>query len=361
MRRRSASSEAARKASRRLALRLTLLVLLVSGVGCSVVPAGRAPAPSAAPAWPRAPAAPRIRYVRSIATAADWGIEKSGLRRLLDGITGQAQMRFVRPTGVAERGNVLFVADPGAQALFILDAQRHRMLKLSRLGDDTLVSPVAVALGPADTVFLADSWLKKIFVVDREGKHQRVIADPGWSRPAALAYDAARERLYVADSMAHRIGVYAPDGGRVRAFGANGQRDGEFNSPTHLGLAADGSLLVTDALNFRIQVFDATGTFVRKIGRAGDGAGDFAAPKGVAADRAGHVYVADALFSAVQIFNRDGGLLLGFGDLGTRAGQFSLPGGLFMSPSDTLFVADSFNQRIQVFQYIDASTKEDEP
>ena len=347
--------------SRGLARGLIALAILLPG--CTVPPAERQPAPAqgAVPAWPRPPAAARIRYVRSIASAKDWGIATSGIRRLMDAITGQAETRFIRPTGVAERGGVLFVADPGARALFILDAERRRMLKVNRVGDDVLVSPVAVALGPGDTVFLVDSWLKKVFLVDREGRRQRSIADAAWARPAALAYDAARERLYVADSMAHRVGVYAVDGSQVRAFGSNGRQDGEFNSPTHLALAGDGSLLVTDALNFRIQVFDATGNFLRKMGRAGDGAGDFAAPKGVAADRLGHIYVADALFSVVQIFDRDGALLLGFGDVGTRAGQFSLPGGLFMSPSDTLYVADSYNQRIQVFQYVEPGAKEGEP
>lgn len=348
---------------RRLALHLAMLVMLLPAGGCTVPQAERRPAQEevAAPAWPRPPAPARIRHVRSVARAEDWGIAKSGIRRLMDAITGQADSRFVRPTGVAERGGVLFVADPGARALFILDRERGRVLKINRLGDDALVSPVAVALGPGDTVFLADSWLKKVFVVDRDGRRQRSIADAGWARPVGLAYEAARDRLYVADSMAHRIGVYAADGSRVHAFGSNGRGDGQFNSPTHLGLGADGSLLVTDALNFRIQVFDGAGNFLRKMGHAGDGAGDFAAPKGVVADRLGHVYVADALFNAVQIFNGDGALLLGFGDSGMRAGQFSLPGGLFMSPSDTLYVADSYNQRIQVFQYLDASPKEDEP
>jgi hypothetical protein len=333
-----------------------MLALLLAADGCSAPPAKTPPgeAPAASLVWPRPPAPPRMRYLRSVAGAQDWGIGKSGLRRLLDAITGQTEAHFVRPTGVAERRDVLFVADPGAQALFILDAGRHRLLMVNRLGEEALVSPVAVALGPADTVFLVDSWLKKVFAVDAEGRLQRVVVDRGLARPAAVAYDAARERLYLADSMAHQIVVYAADGRRLNAFGANGRRDGEFNSPTHLALAADGSLLVTDALNFRVQVFDPAGKFLRKMGQPGDGAGDFAAPKGVAADRFGHIYVADALFNAVQIFDRDGALLLGVGELGTRAGQFSLPGGLFMGPSDRLYVADSYNQRIQVFQYLPA-------
>jgi DNA-binding beta-propeller fold protein YncE len=333
---------------------LALLIILLSSGSCAVPPTDRSTKEAlAAPlVWPKSPAPARIRYVRSIDGAEDWGIAKGFFGRLLDSLTGQADSRFVRPTGVVERAGVLFVADPGAQALFIFDATRQRVLTVDRLGEELLVSPVAVALGPADTVFLVDSWLKKVFVIDREGKLRRTLVDQRWARPAAAAYDVVRERLYVADSMAHQILVYAADGSQLKTFGGNGRQDGEFNSPTHLALAGDGTLLVTDALNFRIQFFDPAGNFLRKMGGAGDGAGDFAAPKGVAVDQFGQIYVADALFNAVQIFNREGALLLGLGELGTRAGQFSLPGGLFIDPLDTLYVADAYNRRIQVFRHL---------
>jgi DNA-binding beta-propeller fold protein YncE len=342
---------------------LALLIIVLSSGSCAVPPADR-PAKqelAAALVWPKSPELARMRYVRSIDGAEDWGIAKGFFERLRDSLTGQADSRFVRPTGVVERAGVLFVADPGAQALFIFDATRQRVLTVDRLGEELLVSPVAVALGPADTVFLVDSWLKKVFVIDREGKLRRTLADQRWARPAAAAYDTARDRLYVADSMAHQILVYAADGSQLKTFGGNGRENGEFNSPTHLALAGDGNLLVTDALNFRIQIFDPAGNFLRKMGGAGDGAGDFAAPKGVAVDHFGQIYVADALFNAVQIFSREGALLLGLGEFGTRAGQFSLPGGLFIDPLDTLYVADAYNQRIQVFRHLPETVKESAP
>lgn len=346
--------------SGRVLLLLTMLIALLSSGGCAVPPADQQSkeALNVSLVWPKPPAAPRIRYLRSIVGAEDWGITKSFMGRFMDVLTGQRDSHFVRPTGVVERGGVLFVADPGAQALFIFDAGQRRVLKVDRVGKEMLVSPVAVALGPADTVFLVDSWLKKIFAIDRNGKLQRVVVRQGLMRPAAVAYDAARERLYVADSMAHQILVYAPDGSPLKTFGANGRQDGQFNSPTHLALAGDGRLLVTDALNFRIQIFDPAGNFQQKMGRPGDGAGDFAAPKGLAVDRLGQIYVVDALFNAVQIFDRNGALLLGFGEFGTRAGQFSIPGGLFIDPLDTLYVADAYNQRIQVFQHLPEAVKE---
>ena len=312
----------------------------------------------AAPVWPRPPAQARIRYERSITAAKDWGVAKSFFGRLADAFTGERDGAFIRPTGVVERDGLLFVADAGAQALFIFDAVKHRVVRVERLGADTLVSPVAVALGAESTVYLADSALRKVFAVGPEGRLLRVVADTGLARPAAVAYDEVRRRLYVADSMGHRVAVYSPDGTQLGTIGRNGRGDGEFNSPTHLALASDGRLFVTDALNFRIQIFDAAGVFQRKLGRHGDGAGDFAAPKGIGLDAAGNLYVVDALFNAVQIFDGDGALLLGFGEFGTGVGQFSIPGGLFIGRSNKIYVADAYNRRVQVFEHIATLTPE---
>ncbi len=334
---------------------VTVLATLLFTGGCGAPSPVKAPKEEVSPelvVWPKPPAEPRIRYVRSISAPHDAGIEKSWFRRMIDALAGRGEEHFVRPTGVAERDQVLYVADPGAQALWILDPPQNRFVKVEQLGRETLASPVAVALGPDGAVFVADTWLKKVFLLDRQGKLIRIAAEEGLERPAGLAYDAATRRLYVADSARHRIAVYGPDGGLNGTWGQRGVRNGEFNSPTHLALDRTGALLVTDALNFRIQAFDREGRFLWKLGRHGDGSGDFAAPKGLAADSEGHVYVVDALFDAVQIFERDGTLLLAFGEQGTQAGQFWLPGGIFITPRDQIYVADAYNQRVQVLRFL---------
>lgn len=327
------------------------LVLFASGCRAPAPTQAVEAAPAAALVWPSPPAEPRIRYLRSVSRPNEWGIARPFLRRMMDALIGRGEEHFIRPTGVAERDGVLYVADPGAQALWILDSAQNRFVKVMQVGEDALALPVAVAVRPDGAVFVADTWLRKVFLLDREGKLIRVAAGEGLARPAGLAYDAATQRLYVVDSANHRIAVYGPGGALIRTWGQRGIEDGEFNHPTHLALDRTGTLLVTDALNFRAQAFDQEGRFLWKLGRPGDGSGDFAAPKGLAADSEGHVYVVDALFDAVQIFERDGTLLLAFGERGTRAGQFWLPGGLFITPQNQIYVADAYNQRIQVFAF----------
>ncbi len=334
---------------------MIVVVTLLFASGCGAPSPVKAPKEEVSPelpVWPKPPAEPRVRFLRSISGPHDVGIEKPLFRRMIDALAGRGEEHFIRPTGVAERDGVLYVADPGAQALWILDPTENRFIKVDRVGEAALASPVAVAVRPDGAVFLADTVLKKVFLLDRGGKLIRIAAEEGLTRPAGLAYDAAMERLYVVDSAEHRIAVYGPDAALIRTWGRGGSRDAEFNHPTHLALDRTGTLLVTDALNFRIQAFDQQGRFLWKLGRLGDGSGDFAAPKGVAADSRGHVFVVDALFDAVQIFERDGTLLLALGERGTQAGQFWLPGGIFITPQDQIYIADAYNQRVQVLRFL---------
>ena len=332
----------------------TLVAVLLLTPGCDR--GGRPPTggDGAAPelTWPAPPARPRIRFVRTVSGPADLGIRPSFWERIGGVLAGRDPDAFVRPTGVAARDGVLYVADPGVPALWILDSRAGRSRRVTEVGGQPFVSPVAVALAPGGQVFLADSALARVFRLDGTGRIQATVADPGLRRPAGVAYDAARDRLYVADSAAHRVFVFAGDGQLVAEIGHRGTEPGEFNFPTHLAVAQDGELLVTDALGYRVQRFAPDGGPAGHFGRHGDTAGDFASPKGVALDSEGHIYVVEALFDAIQVFDRSGQYLLGFGERGVRQGQFWLPGGLFIDPQDRIYVGDAYNRRVQVFQYV---------
>jgi len=339
---------------RRRSLAVGLLAAALAS-GCGITAAPRPPADTAPPmalVWPQPPGQARIRFVRAVARPADLGVRPSFWERLGNLVLGRQEQWLIRPTAIVGRGQVLYVADPGAQALWMLDAQRGRFRKIQKAGSLPLVSPVGVAVGPDARVYLADSFLARIFVYDADLTLLATIEDPALRRPAGIAFDGARNRLYVADSAAHHVLVLAPDGERLGVIGRRGAGDGEFNFPTHVAVDRAGRLLVTDSLGFQIQTFSADGRFLSRFGRHGDSSGDFARPKGVALDGDGHVYVVEALFDAVQIFDRHGRFLLSFGERGIRPGQFWLPAGVFIDAGDRIYVADAYNQRIQIFQYL---------
>ncbi|MBI3000151.1 MAG: 6-bladed beta-propeller [Deltaproteobacteria bacterium] len=302
--------------------------------------------------WPQPPLRPRIRFERAVARPQDLGIQTSFWQRVGEIIVGKQEEWLIRPTGVAANGKTIFVADPGAQAFWILDPKAGQFNKIQDAGPERLISPVSVTLGSDNRLYVADSYLGKVLVFDTQGKVLSSIADPNLRRPAGVVYDSTRDRLYVADSAAHRVWVFAGNGKPMGSIGRRGTGNGEFNFPTHVAVDREGSLYVTDSLGFRLQFFSSNGTFAGQFGRHGDSSGDFASPKGVALDSEGHVYVVDALFDAVQIFDRRGRYLLTFGERGISLGQFWLPGGIFIDEHDRIYVADAYNQRIQIFQFL---------
>lgn len=329
-----------------------LTLLLFGAVTLLSVETGPVQAASRPMVWPAPPAAARIRFVRSISNPGNLGNKPHLLRRFFNVITGKKDKHFIRPTGVAARDGIIYVADMGGQALWILDTVHDRSIEVHDAGTNPLLAPAAVAVRADGAVYLADSLAKQVYLIDDNGKFLGIAAADGLQRPAGVAYDERDGRLYVADSKEHAVVVFAADGKKILSWGRRGSADGEFNYPTHISIDRQGRILVTDALNFRVQAFDRDGKFLWKFGRHGDGSGDLSSPKGVATDSAGHVYLVDALFDTVQIFNTNGQLLLAFGERGTGTGQFWLPGGIYIDTGDHIYVCDSYNHRIQIFNYL---------
>ena len=344
--------------SRILLLNLTLAVLSFGGCQTPITTPRTEERALVKPlVWPAPPQQARIRFVKTVARPEDMGIESSFWQQLWGVLVGKEEQWFIRPTGVAATGQTVFVTDAGGQALWILNPQAKQFRKLQSAAGRHLISPVAVTLGTEERIYIVDSYLREIVIYDRKQNPVGVISAPNVQRPAGLAYDNTRNRLYVADSAAHRVWVFAGDGKPLGAIGQRGTGDGEFNFPTHVAVDRNGNLYVTDALNFRLQMFDSEGRFTGKFGRHGDSSGTFASPKGVAVDSENHIYVVDALFDAVQIFDRAGQYLLTFGERGVGPGQFWLPGGIFIDDHDQIYVADTYNQRLQIFQYLRENKK----
>ena len=309
--------------------------------------------------WPDPPDAPRIAFLQSFSQPEDVGIRPGFWGRMVSVVAGARNDAMVRPMDVVATagGEMIYVADPDARCVhrFDLDRSRYDCLRLSR--DESLGSPVGLALTASGRLYVADSLLRGIYTIDAGDKYlERLDTGDELQQPTGVAWDEQKSILFVTDTAAQSIKAFTPEGEYVRGFGKRGTEHGQVNFPTYLWFSGDNELLVTDSLNFRIQRFGTDGEFLHAFGRNGDQIGDFARPKGVAVDALGHIYVVDALFHGVQIFDRQGTLLLAFGEQGQGPGQFWLPNGIHVTRDNMIFVADSHNRRVQVLRYIGAET-----
>jgi DNA-binding beta-propeller fold protein YncE len=301
--------------------------------------------------WPAPPEPARMQFLASISYPTDVGARRSLARRIANFFTGAADFRVRQPYGIAvDAAGRVYVADVAARGVHIFDPQQGRYAFRNGAGRTRFRSPVGVATDQAGNLYIADSQLGIVVSLDANGRERWRSTDG--TRPTGIAFDRSAGLLYVVDTQVNEVRVYTASGVKVRAFGRRGTGPGEFNYPTNVVVAPDGTLYITDALNFRVQAFTADGSFAGQFGRHGDAVGDIARPKGVALDSEGHIYVVEGLFDVVNIYDRDGRLLLSFGSAGHDRGEFWLATGIAIDERDRVYIADSFNNRVQVFQYL---------
>ena len=165
--------------------------------------------------------------------------------------------------------------------------------------------------------------------------------------PTAVAVDRAG-RVYVSDEYTHRIVVFDSEGGSIASWGTMGDRPGELNSPSGMAFDADDNLYVADHRNHRIQKFDKDGGLLMSFGSEGTADGSLNLPWGLTVDSQGDVYVADWRNDRVQRFSADGEFLGKFGSPGRGDGQFRRPSSVAVDAQGFVYVADWGNERVQV-------------
>jgi DNA-binding beta-propeller fold protein YncE len=164
--------------------------------------------------------------------------------------------------------------------------------------------------------------------------------------PTAIALDAGGN-VYVADEWLNRISIYDKDGNYLRKWGKAGSGNGELNKPAGLAISGN-TMFVTDSGNHRVQKFSLDGQYQGQFGSFGSGPGQFNMPWGIALGPDGMVYVADWRNDRIQKLTPDGEWQASFGSSGSGVGQFNRPSGVEVDKDGDIYVADRQNDRVQV-------------
>jgi DNA-binding beta-propeller fold protein YncE len=284
--------------------------------------------------------------------------------------------------------------------------RRTRLVAIVTRGDQTLLRPADVAVGPrTGNVYLTDSGRGRVYVFGPRGDFLRAIGGaPGTAaalrrvigvavdadervyavdaaREAVLAYGSAEGggqpvelpmpprkrapgladcvaggdgRLYVVDNANNRVLVAGGAQGPA-VLGSAGFGPGEFSAPTFGALDADGNLYVADTLNARIQVFSPAGEFLRFFGRPARGPAIMGRPKGLAVGRNGEVYVADSWLNTILVFEPSGKPLAVLVDEEGRPLDLGSPNGIALGADNRIYIAERLSGRLQIREILDGA------
>ncbi len=311
--------------------------------------------------FPPPPAEPRYVYERSLYGSSDLSgkIKESGFLTLLVGEKdgqGSAGNGMARPQALAVHHGRVFVANSLDHAISVFDIPRKSFYKIGDEGSAVLQTPSGLSADRAGNLFVADTKANTIFVFANEGKYLRSIGGSMWfSHLTNVTVDPQGDRIYAIDvgDSDHRVRVFdSIDGRHLFDFGARGHGPGEFNIPYDLAVGKDGRLYVVDSGNFRVQIFDHKGRYLRSFGTAGKQPGQFARPKEIAADAEGNLYVVDGSFGNFQVFDPDGTFQFVLGTHGDSGGvaKYMLPTGIDIDADGRIYVVDQWYGKIDIFR-----------
>ncbi len=327
-------------------------------------------------------------FVPVVSTLAGTGVD--GFE---DATRLSAQLGY--PSGVAQdsQGNIFF-ADTGNHRIRMFGAD-GLVITIAGTGTYGLANgsgasaqfafPSALAVGPDDNVYVADTFNHRICKLTRpaisggawtvtnlagtgnSGYVEGAGSVARFNFPYGLTLDASGN-VYVADSLNHRIRRVTP-GGAVSTYagtGAAGAADAaaaslaSFNTPQSVAILG-GNLFVADTFNDRIRKIvissepsaRTVSTFAGSSTGFAEGNGtaaQFDTPSGLASDGAGSLYVADEQNHRIRKITSTGEVstVAGTGVLGLINGKsdvarFNSPTGVLVGLDGNLVVADGQN------------------
>ncbi|MBI4494567.1 MAG: TIGR03663 family protein [Chloroflexi bacterium] len=187
-------------------------------------------------------------------------------------------------------------------------------------GKSVLVEPKDVAVDASGRLYVVESRAHRVTVFNPDGTiaaswGRQGSGDGEFNEPWGIAL-APNGEVLVADTWNHRIQRFTADGKFLGKWGRLydpqkpvDQQVGAFWGPRDVAVAPDGTVYVTDTGNKRVEAFDLQGNARRAFGSEGNGEGQFREPVGLALDAQGNLLVADTWNNRVQRVDPQGRFL----------------------------------------------------
>ena len=213
-------------------------------------------------------------------------------------------------------------------------------------------APAGIAVNSKGVIAVANYEGHCILVFDETGKFVRKLGGQGdkdgqFESPSDVTF-LNDDEILVADEGNHRIQqLNVQTGNFMKSFGKKRSGDGEFMNATSVCITSDGRfIVVADFNNSRIQVFTTDGEPVFKFGDNGPERLDHPTHCVCYEEK---FFVTDRNNNCVKVFDGKGQFLYKFGEKGNGNEQFYFPCGLCVDKYGNLLVCDPGNGRIQQF------------
>jgi hypothetical protein len=263
---------------------------------------------------------------------------------------------------VAENGRI-YVSDTQQGVVAIFDSEGKRIgtltgvdapLGLAVSGLNRCIDFLGCSCPWVTTVYVGDEFEGSVSVFEN-GRFARMLgAGAGeFIKPNGIA--VTREQVvYVVDSEARNIKIFAPNGRLQSSFGSRGWDNGQVEYPTDVAIdETAGELFVADYGNRRVAVFDLDGVWLRNLWAPNNDQGDpaFFRIAGIGIGPSGNLYIVDSALASVTILTPDGALvdIIGY-QLGSYwTGELNVPIDAATNGS-SLYVTSSKDRLVKVFE-----------
>lgn len=206
--------------------------------------------------------------------------------------------------------------------LYVLDSKQDKVVMFDHLGlalrsfsvKEGFTNPVGVAVAPdGKVIYVVDrgdlgNSDHKVVAFSPEGKElfrlgPRGSEDGRFNIPLAAAV-GPDNTLYVADAGNFRIQAFDAKGKFRFSFGGPGALPGQFSRPRSIAVGADGNVYVADAGFNNVQIFTANGEALMPLGRLSrdPGPSNYALIAGIAVDESRRLFVNDHYFKKIEVF-----------------------------------------------------------
>ncbi|KAA3618884.1 MAG: T9SS C-terminal target domain-containing protein [Calditrichaeota bacterium] len=264
-----------------------------------------------------------------------------------------------------------------------------------------LVSPLRIAIGADDVIFVADYSAQKIhkfnldgisigeiklpvkplamvvsdqkqFLVGDSQGYVQVFSDNGvLMKPGPnpfglsnLPVDAVftpDARLFLVDSKNKAIKIFSESGNLIQSFGSDRMVFPTCIAFDHLNkrmlIAEHAGLASSAEINDLIFAYDLNGNFLTSFGKFGNKPGQFHRIQGIAVDHSGHILAADPFQGNITILSQNGEYITTIGAYGSEPGQLKMPMDLAVDSRNRLWVTSMNSGRVEVFDLGDPATQ----